>query len=80
MLDNKYSKIIEMTFKISHLRNVYPVESPCKKTMYDSLADATETIEYLKENKGVKNLSAYKCTMCGFWHLTSAKLNKTGLR
>jgi hypothetical protein len=39
--------------------------------MYNSLIDAKESIDYLQENKGVKALSAYKCSVCGFWHLTS---------
>jgi hypothetical protein len=39
--------------------------------MYNSLIDAKESIDYLQENKGVKDLSAYKCLVCGFWHLTS---------
>jgi rubrerythrin len=39
--------------------------------MYNSLAEAKESIEFLQENKWVKELSAYKCSVCGFWHLTS---------
>jgi hypothetical protein len=60
-----------MKYKPSRLRKIYPVDTPCKKTMYDSLIDAKESIEYLKENKYVKDLSAYNCSVCGFWHLTS---------
>jgi hypothetical protein len=60
-----------MKYKPSRTRKIYPIESPCKKTMYNSLADAKELIEYLQENKGVRGLSAYKCSICGFWHLTS---------
>ena len=60
-----------MKYKPSRLRKIYPIESPCKKTMYNSLIDVKESIGYLQENKGAKDLSAYKCSMCGFWHLTS---------
>ncbi len=60
-----------MKYKPSRERKVYPIESPCKKTMYNSQADAKESMDYLMANKGVKELSAYKCTVCGFWHLTS---------
>jgi hypothetical protein len=60
-----------MKYKPSRIRNIYPVESPCKKTMYNSLIDAKESIAYLQENRVVKELSAYKCSVCGFWHLTS---------
>jgi hypothetical protein len=60
-----------MKYKPSRERKVFPIESPCRKTMYNSLADAKESMDYLLANKGVKELSAYKCTVCGFWHLTS---------
>jgi hypothetical protein len=39
--------------------------------MYNSLIVAKESIGYLQENKGAKDLSVYKCSVCGFWHLTS---------
>jgi hypothetical protein len=52
-------------------RKIDPIEPPCKKTIYYSLIEAKESIVYLQENKGVKDLSAYKCSICGFWHLTS---------
>ena len=55
----------------SRIRKTDPIEPPCKKTMYNSLIDAKESINYLQENKGIKDLSAYKCSLCGFWHLTS---------
>ena len=54
-----------MKEKPSRIRKVYPIESPCKKTLYNSLIDAKESIAYLEENKFVKNLSAYKCSECG---------------
>lgn len=60
-----------MKYKPSHIRKIYPLEAPCKKTIYNSLIDAQEAIDYLLENRVVKDLSAYKCTLCGFWHLTS---------
>jgi len=60
-----------MKYKSSRKKNINPIETPCRKAIYDSLAAANESIEYLQENKGVKILSAYKCTVCGFWHLTS---------
>jgi hypothetical protein len=60
-----------MKYKPSRERKIYPVDSLCKKTMYNSLIDAKESIDYLQKNKWVKGLSAYKCSVCGFWHLTS---------
>jgi hypothetical protein len=55
----------------SHMRKIDPITAPCKKTIYNSLIDAKESIAYLQKNKFVKDLSAYKCSVCGFWHLTS---------
>jgi hypothetical protein len=60
-----------MKYKPSRIRKIYPVESPCKKTLYNSYADAKESIEFLRETKWISDLSAYKCPVCGFWHLTS---------
>jgi hypothetical protein len=60
-----------MKYKPSRKRKINPVESPCKKATYNSLAEAKESITHLQENKWVKDLSAYKCSVCGFWHLTS---------
>jgi hypothetical protein len=60
-----------MKYKTSHNKKIYPIESPCKKAIYKSLIDANESIEHLQKTKFVKDLSAYKCSVCGFWHLTS---------
>jgi hypothetical protein len=60
-----------MKYKPSRIRKINPIESPCKKATYKTFIDATESIDYLQDNKWVKDLSAYKCSVCGFWHLTS---------
>ena len=60
-----------MKYKPGRIRKPDPVEFPCKKEMYNSLDEAKEAIDYLEKNKYVKDLSAYKCSVCGFWHLTS---------
>jgi hypothetical protein len=60
-----------MKDKPSRIRKINSLESPCKKTTYNSLIEAKEAITYHQENKYVKDLSAYKCSVCGFWHLTS---------
>ena len=62
---------MQMKYKPSRIRKINPIESPCKKTMYNSLVEARESIEYHQANKYVRDLSAYKCSACGFWHLTS---------
>jgi hypothetical protein len=60
-----------MSYKPSNIKNIDPIEPSCKKTIYNSLEDAQDMIRYIKENRGVKDIHAYKCMTCGFWHLTS---------
>jgi hypothetical protein len=60
-----------MGYKLSNINKVQPVEPPCKKTIYHTIEEAQDMIRYLKENKTGKEINAYKCETCGFWHLTS---------
>jgi hypothetical protein len=60
-----------MTYKLSNIKKIDPIELPCKKTMYNSLEEARNMIIYIKENRRVQEIKAYKCVTCGFWHLTS---------
>jgi hypothetical protein len=55
----------------SRKKRTDPVGLPCKKKMYDSLTEAEEAIAHLETTRWIKNLSAYRCTICGKWHLTS---------
>lgn len=60
-----------MGYKLSNIKKISPIEPPCKKTIYNSLEEAQDMIDYIKETRVVKDIHAYKCTACGFWHLTS---------
>jgi len=60
-----------MDYKPSDKTKIPPIEPPCKKTMYNSLEDAQAIINHIKENRIARDIHAYKCTICGFWHLTS---------
>ena len=60
-----------MKSKSSPKKKIDPLGPSCKKTIYNSLVEAQEAIAWHQENKYVKDLSAYKCSLCGFWHLTS---------
>jgi hypothetical protein len=60
-----------MGYKLSNIKKINPIEPPCKKTIYNSLEEAQDMIDYIKETRVVKDIHAYKCTVCGFWHLTS---------
>jgi hypothetical protein len=64
-------EITEMRYKHSDIKKVAPIELPCKKAMYNSLEEAQDMILYIKENRSIKEIHAYKCEFCGFWHLTS---------
>jgi len=60
-----------MAYKSLKSKSIDPVEPPCRKTIYHSKEAAEDLIRYINENRSVKAISAYKCTSCGFWHLTS---------
>jgi hypothetical protein len=60
-----------VVYKLSNIKKIHPVDPPCKKTMYNSLEEAQDMIQYIKENGRGRELYAYKCMTCGFWHLTS---------
>ena len=65
-------KIPVMKYKLSKKEKIYPVEPPCRKTMYNSKKDAIEAIAFVTSTRRV-DLEAYQCKVCGFWHLTSVK-------
>jgi hypothetical protein len=60
-----------MAYKPSNIKKIDPIEPSCRKTMYTTAEDAQDMISYMQENKGKFNIHAYKCSTCGFWHLTS---------
>jgi hypothetical protein len=60
-----------MGYKLSNIKNINPIEPPCRKTIYNSLEEAQDMIDHIKGTRVVKDIHAYKCTTCGFWHLTS---------
>ena len=59
-----------MSYKLTN-KNISPVNPPCRKTIYNSLEEAQDMIRYISEKRGGREIRAYKCTVCGFWHLTS---------
>jgi hypothetical protein len=60
-----------MGYTISGKRNVNAIEPSCKKTIYNSREDANDMIRHINETRSAKKIHAYKCDVCGFWHLTS---------
>ena len=59
-----------MGYKFSN-KNIPPIEPACRKKIYSSQGEAMDMIRHIKETRTVKEISAYYCTICGFWHLTS---------
>jgi len=60
-----------MFYKPSNKTIIPPIEPPCKKKIYKSHEEAQAMIDFIKENRSVRELHAYQCAICGFWHLTS---------
>jgi hypothetical protein len=52
-------------------KNINPIEPPCRKKIYNTKAEAEDMIKYIYESRVAPQISAYKCDICGFWHLTS---------
>jgi hypothetical protein len=62
-----------MAYKSLKSKSIDPVEPPCTKTIYHSKEEAEDMVKYIYENRSGKEISVYRCTSCGFWHLTSRK-------
>jgi hypothetical protein len=60
-----------MGYRLQGRKKIDPLNLPCRKTMYNSREEALDMIAWIKENRGGRDLFAYQCTICGFWHLTS---------
>jgi len=60
-----------MSYKLSNIKKTDPIGPQCTKKIYYSLEEAQDMIKYIIENRRVREISAYKCLSCGFWHLTS---------
>lgn len=60
-----------MDSKYSGKKKPDPIELPCRKAMYNSKEEAEDMIRFINENRITREIRAYKCKVCGFWHLTS---------
>lgn len=60
-----------MVYKHSNIKKIDPIEPSCRKTIYSSPEEAQDMINHIKETRSVREIHAYKCLTCGFWHLTS---------
>jgi hypothetical protein len=62
--------LCSMAYKFTKIKS-NPIELPCRKKMYNSPEEAQDMIQYIKESRQVREIKVYRCTICGFWHLTS---------
>ena len=62
-----------MRYKTVARKNVDPFLLPCIKTIYQTREDAEDMIRHIAETRTGREIRAYRCDVCGFWHLTSRK-------
>lgn len=60
-----------MKYRPSKGERTNPIEPLCRKEAYFTLEDAQDMIRHINETRVTKNIRAYRCDVCGFWHLTS---------
>jgi hypothetical protein len=60
-----------MGYKNSNIKKISPIDVPCKKAIYNSPEEAQDMLNHIRETRSVREITVYKCTICGFWHLTS---------
>lgn len=60
-----------MRYKTVTGKNMDPIEPPCRKAIYHTREDAEDMIRHIAETRTVRSIRAYRCDICGFWHLTS---------
>jgi len=60
-----------MVYRTSKKKQIGPLEPPCKKTIYQSREEAEDMIKYIHDTRVTRDIKAYRCNICGFWHLTS---------
>ncbi|MGE5418678.1 MAG: hypothetical protein ACM3UT_00770 [Chloroflexota bacterium] len=57
--------------KYTGRQRIEPIQPPCKKTIFQSQEEANDMIRHINETRVTRNIRAYECPVCGYWHLTS---------
>ena len=60
-----------MKYRPFKKERIDPIDFPCKKEVNYTLEDAQMMIRHIEETRVTRKIRAYKCNVCGFWHLTS---------
>lgn len=62
-----------MRYKTTGKKSIEPFEPTCRKAIYHTREDAEYMIRHIAETRTGRMITAYRCELCGFWHLTSKK-------
>jgi hypothetical protein len=60
-----------MRYRSVNKKKVDEINPVCKKAIYHSKAEAEDMIRHITETRETREIKAYRCSVCGFWHLTS---------
>ena len=65
-----------MKYKLPKTEKISPIQPPCKKTIYDTKADAVEAIRYMTENRACESecISNAQYAGSGISHPNNRKL------
>ncbi|HOP00028.1 MAG TPA: hypothetical protein PLV06_06030 [Bacteroidales bacterium] len=58
------------SFRTAGKKNIPSLEPPCRKAIYHTREDAEDMIRHIAETRTGREIRAYRCDICGFWHLT----------
>jgi hypothetical protein len=65
-----------VAYNSSKNTSINPISPGCGKKIYNSREEAQEMIQYIQENRVVKDLHSYQCEVCGLWHLSHKSKDK----
>jgi len=60
-----------MGYKSSGRSRIEPLQPVCRKKAYNTEGEAEAMISHIRETRVTREIRAYKCSVCGLWHLTS---------
>ncbi|MCU0408623.1 MAG: hypothetical protein MUD02_06715 [Bacteroidales bacterium] len=60
-----------MAYSANSKTGAGPLEPRCRKEAYTSMEDAQAMVQHISETRITREIRAYKCPVCGYWHLTS---------
>ena len=61
-----------MKYRPLKKEKIDPIDYSCRKEVYYTLEDALMMIRHIEETRVTRKIRAYRCNVCGFWHLTGS--------